>query len=199
MAFPSSTDSFAGFTSSHTLQQDTHAAQSNQEQSAIVAIENKVGLGASTPTSGNLLRGNGTGTSAWAQAQLASDVAGILAVTNGGTGSGSSTGSGAVVLQTSPTITSPTESGGTYNTATLNTPSINYTNGSIPASAIASSSLTNTQIASGGVNFSNLLSTIFGGQVQTQANAGTAGGTYELDTIWVGLSYYGCLLNDLYS
>ena len=86
MAFPSSTPSYAGFTSSHTLAADNHASQSNSEQADIIALANKVGTGASTPTSGNLLRGNGTGTSTWAQAQLSSDVTGVLTTTNGGTG-----------------------------------------------------------------------------------------------------------------
>ena len=53
---------------------------------AIVQLETKVGTGASTPTSGNVLRGTGTGTSAWAKVALASDVSGTLPVGNGGTG-----------------------------------------------------------------------------------------------------------------
>lgn len=105
MSYPSSIDSFAGFTSTHTLSQDNHAAQHNQEQSAIVSIENKLGTGASTPTSGTVLRGNGSGTSTYDQVHLASDVSGVLGVGNGGTGTTSTTGSGAVVLQNSPVIT----------------------------------------------------------------------------------------------
>jgi microcystin-dependent protein len=65
MAFPSSIDSFAGFTSSHTLSADNHASQHNSEQAGIVAVETKVGSGASTPTNNTFLAGNGTGTSAW--------------------------------------------------------------------------------------------------------------------------------------
>lgn len=73
MSFPSSTDSFAGFTASHTLSTDNHASQHNSEQSAIVAIENKIGTGASTPVNNTFLAGNGTGTSTW-RALTASDV-----------------------------------------------------------------------------------------------------------------------------
>jgi len=53
---------------------------------AIVAIEGKIGTGASTPVANRVLRGTGTGTSAWAQANLTTDVTGTLPVANGGTG-----------------------------------------------------------------------------------------------------------------
>lgn len=104
MAFPGSTDSFAGFTSTDTLQHDNHASQHNQEQSAIVAIENKVGTGASTPTSTSVLVGNGVGTSAWGQVALSNMVSGVLPTTNGGTGTTSTTGTGSVVFNNAPTI-----------------------------------------------------------------------------------------------
>ena len=106
-AYPGSLASFTGFTSSHTLAADSHAAQHNLEQGEIVAVQTKVGTGSSTPTSAKLLRGTGVGTSLWAQADLTTDVTGILPQTNGGTGTTSSTGTGAVVYQTSPTLTTP--------------------------------------------------------------------------------------------
>lgn len=65
MAYPSAIDSFTGFTSNETLQAAAHASQHNQEQAGIVAVETKVGTGASTPTNGVFLAGNGTGTSTW--------------------------------------------------------------------------------------------------------------------------------------
>lgn len=86
MAFPSSIPSYTGFTSSHTLQQDSHAAQHNQEQADVVALATKMGTGSSTPSNATLLRGTGTGTSAWAQVSAATDVTGILSTANGGTG-----------------------------------------------------------------------------------------------------------------
>jgi len=55
--------------------------------------------------------------------------------------------------------------------------------GSITASEIANATITATQIASGGIDFANLLSTIFSGQVQSAANSGTAGGTMY----WINL------------
>lgn len=41
---------------------DTHQ---NVKKEAIIAIETKMGTGASTPTVGKVLTGTGTGTSAW--------------------------------------------------------------------------------------------------------------------------------------
>lgn len=87
MAFPGSLVAFAGFVASHTLLVDTHAAQHNLEQSEILAIETKVGTGASTPIASTVLRGNGTGTSTWGQVVATTDITGTLPVANGGTGS----------------------------------------------------------------------------------------------------------------
>ena len=52
---------------------------------AIVAVETKIGTGASTASANKVLRATGTGTSAWAQANLTSDVTGTLPLANGGT------------------------------------------------------------------------------------------------------------------
>ncbi len=86
MAFPTALPSFSGFTSSHTLAEDNHAAQHNLEQTEIVAVATKIGTGASTPTSGTVLRGTGASTSAWGQVVLTSDVTGTLPLANGGLG-----------------------------------------------------------------------------------------------------------------
>lgn len=107
-AYPGGIASFAGFVASHTLAVDAHAAQHNLEQAEIVAAQTKIGTGASTPTANKILRGTGTGTSAWAQADLTTDVTGVLPVANGGTGQSSQTGTGLPVAQTSPTIITPT-------------------------------------------------------------------------------------------
>lgn len=63
-------------------------------------------------TANRLLKSNGTDTS-FAQAVLTTDVTGTLPVANGGTGVTTSSGSGAVVLNASPSISSPTFSGTT--------------------------------------------------------------------------------------
>jgi len=84
--FPGSTPSFAGFTSSHTLAEDNHAAQHNLEQGEIVALATKIGTGSSTPTANTVLRGTGAGTSAFGQVDLTTDVTGILPFNKGGLG-----------------------------------------------------------------------------------------------------------------
>ena len=82
MSYPSSIDSFAGFTSSHTLSADNHASQHNSEQAGIVAVETKLGTGASTPSNNTVLRGNGAGTTTYDQVHLATDVSGTLPTSN---------------------------------------------------------------------------------------------------------------------
>lgn len=174
MSFPSSLPSYAGFTATHTLQADTHASQHNSEQTDILGIASKVGLGASTPTSGNLLRGNGVGTSTWSQAQLASDVAGILSTSNGGTGQGN--------LNSLPLVSPVISSGGSWagNPSFTGQPQVaDFTNSDHSHANTAGGGTLNgaNALQSGSVSFANLLSSIFGGQVQTQANTGNAGGT----------------------
>ena len=63
-----------------------HSTLHGTHSEAIVAIEGKIGTGASTPVTNRVLRGTGTGTSAWAQANLTTDITGTLPVANGGTG-----------------------------------------------------------------------------------------------------------------
>lgn len=85
-SYPSSIPSYAGFTGSDTLSHDNHAAQSNAQQSDTVAIATKLGTGASTSTNNTVLRGNGTGTTAFDQVHAATDISGVLPASNGGTG-----------------------------------------------------------------------------------------------------------------
>ena len=63
-----------------------HSTLHGVHSEAVVAIETKIGTGASTATANKVLRATGTGTSAWAQANLTSDVTGTLPLANGGTG-----------------------------------------------------------------------------------------------------------------
>ena len=60
--YPGSLDSYSTKAASDTIAE----GHINDPQNAIEAIEAKVGTGASTPTAGTTLYGNGTGTSAWA-------------------------------------------------------------------------------------------------------------------------------------
>lgn len=119
--FPSAIPSYLGFTASHTLAADVHASQHNSEQADITAIATKLGTGASTPVNQRLLRGNGTGTSAWAQADLTTDVTGVLPVANGGNGTTSTTGTGSAVFSAAPALTGGGSWGGS---PTLTTPTI---------------------------------------------------------------------------
>lgn len=147
MAFPSSLPSYAGFVSTETLAVAQHGEQHNQEQADILGIATKMGTGAVTPTADTLLRGNGVGTSTWDQANLATDVKGLLSTSNGGTGTDSTTGSGSVVFNNSPSLDTPSLSNPTTtelsNTGGLATDNFTYTgtidgpNGSIPTNYLS--------------------------------------------------------------
>jgi hypothetical protein len=81
---------------------------------------------------GRYLKSNGTDTS-WDALDISTgDVTGTLPVANGGTGATTSTGTGAVVLAASPTLTTPTLTTPTINTATLTIPTFS-TYGNIKA------------------------------------------------------------------
>jgi hypothetical protein len=58
-------------------------------------------------TSSQVLKGNSSGAPTWGSVSLTADVSGTLPVANGGTGVTTSTGSGANVLSTSPTLVTP--------------------------------------------------------------------------------------------
>jgi len=139
---------------------DITAASNNVKNDAIIAIETKIGTGASTPTANTVMRGTGTGTSAFGQVGLTTDVTGTLPAANGGTGITSlgsgvatflgtpssanlaaavtdETGSGALVFGTSPSLTTPNigvASGTSFNSITglsSTTPAANSGAGSV--------------------------------------------------------------------
>ena len=83
------------------------ASHHNNQSDAIIAIETKLGTGSATPVATTVLRSATNGTSTWGDVVLTTDVTGILPTANGGTGTSSSTGSGALVLATSPTLVTP--------------------------------------------------------------------------------------------
>jgi trimeric autotransporter adhesin len=73
------------------------------------------GLPLTTGVTGTLpIANGGTGTTSTTFANLTTNVTGTLPVANGGTGVTTSSGSGAVVLNASPSISSPTISGPTF-------------------------------------------------------------------------------------
>lgn len=65
MAYPTSLDSFTNPTASDTLASPVHHTQHANDNDAIVAIETKVGIGASTPVAGSALASTTAGSSAW--------------------------------------------------------------------------------------------------------------------------------------
>jgi hypothetical protein len=74
-----------------------HSNVHGVHSTAIVQIETKIGTGSSSPSANKVLRATGTGTSAWAQVGLTTDVTGILPVANGGSGASSLTDGGVLL------------------------------------------------------------------------------------------------------
>lgn len=126
--FPGSLPSIPTSTAAQTLAAAGgigHTALHNLINGEVLAIATKVGTGASTPASGQVLRGTGAGASAWGQVALASDVSGILPIANGGTGQNSLSG---LTLPSSilsnPTISGTVPGGATYTSPILTSPTI---------------------------------------------------------------------------
>jgi len=194
VSFPASLDSIPQPGAGSLTNNPSHAGTHVLEITAIQALEAKVGTGASTPVASTLLRGTGTGTTAYAQAVLTTDVAGTLPVANGGSGVTSSTGTGSVVLSTSPALTTPTGIvkgdvglGNVDNTsdATKNAATVALTNKTISG---ANNTLTNiggsaitsysTNRGNNGSNIAETVAKVQTGWVATQGNGtGAAGGT----------------------
>lgn len=126
--------------------------QDNQNDS-LIAIQTKLGIGASTPTSGKFLTGTGTGTSSWANTVPAGTVVGT---------SDSQTLTNKTL--TSPTISSPTITNATISTdlitgyTTSNTGTVYgipittgviNTAGTINGASLVANSVTNASILTG--------------------------------------------------
>lgn len=84
---------------------------------------------------------------------------------------------------TNKTLTAPIISGGTIDQTAITVDSIaghtTANTGSIYGLAVTTGTIAAAGIASNAVTYTKLLSTIFSGQISTQANAGTAGGTFS--------------------
>ena len=126
--------------------------QDNQNDS-LIALQTKLGIGASTPTSGKFLTGTGTGTSSWANTVPAGTVVGT---------SDSQTLTNKTL--TSPTISSPTITNATISTdlitgyTTSNTGTVYgipittgviNTAGTINGASLVANSITNASILTG--------------------------------------------------
>lgn len=102
--YPTSLDSFVNPTTNDFLNSPNHVQQHSNANDAIEALEAKLGIGASTPTNGKLLRGTGAGSSAWDKDAP----------------SGTIVGTTDTQTLTNKTLTSPT-----INTAIINNPTLN--------------------------------------------------------------------------
>lgn len=190
LPYPSATDD----TNSPSLS----GGQDNQND-AVIAVETLLGTNSTqtAPVANTVLVSSLDGTSTWAQ--LTSSYV------------SSSTGTGDFVFATSPTLATPTLTSPIISNPSISGSTGNITTGSITSSGlitanagITTSSITNTgaltntglitanggldvagtlTLPAGSITFADLLSTIFSGQVSTQANAANAGGNIW----WVNL------------
>jgi hypothetical protein len=144
--FPTSLPTNTDPTASNKLASPSHSQLHQSHNAEIVAVETKVGTGASTPTAGKVLRGTGTGTSGWAQVALATDVATATSADLRGILT-DETGTGLAVFGTSPSITTPSITSPSITT------SINDSAGNevikTPATASATNEITVTNAANG--------------------------------------------------
>lgn len=151
--YPTGIPAAGSAVSTDTLAAAGHTALHNNMENEIVALATKLGTGASTPSSGTVLRGTASGVTSYGQVDLSTDVTNVLPVARGGTQSQTSTGTGNMVLSTSPTLTNPT----------LTTPTIaDFTNaqhthgsaaqGGSSLGATTHTSITTNTISSNGAN-----------------------------------------------
>jgi len=101
--YPTSLDSLTNPTTNDFLNSPNHVDQHSQVNDIVEALEAKLGIGASTPASGKLLRGTGAGSSAW---DKDAPTGSIVGTTDSQT-------------LTNKTLTSPT-----INTAIINNPTL---------------------------------------------------------------------------
>lgn len=148
----------------------SHASLHGNENGAIIAIEGKVGIGATTPAANQLLFGTGTGTSAW-QGLTSAQLASILS---------DETGSGSAVFATTPTLVTPK-----VDTINENTPGNGTTIGGVNIKSGAlntNNSVVTANITNGAVTANKLATGAATAYVATAESLNTTGYT-DLTTI----------------
>ncbi len=103
-SYPISLDTLTNPTSGSDPSVVGHASQHANANDAIEALQAKLGIGASTPTSGNLLVGTGVGSATWSKAAPTGTIVGTT---------------------DSQTLTNKTLTSPTINTPTINNPTLN--------------------------------------------------------------------------
>lgn len=132
----------------------SHSALHTAENAAIIAVEAKVGTGASTPTANTLMFGTGTGTSAWTSltsAQLAANL-----TDESGTGSAVFANTPTLITPKMDTLTESTPSNG-VTIAGLNIKSgVLNTNNSVVTANITDANVTTAKLAANAVTLAKL-------------------------------------------
>lgn len=148
MNYPTSLDNSVSLpnpTGTNTQNNPDHAGLHTSENQAIIALEGKVGTGATTPAANTLLVGTGAGTSAW-QGLTSAQLAAILT---------DETGSGSAVFANTPVLITPKVDTINENTVGngVTVGGVNLKNGVISTASAVSSSA----IAAGAVTPDKLL------------------------------------------
>lgn len=169
MAFPTALDTSGTLPSPNTSDKTnspSHAGLHGLENTAIIAVETKLGTGASTPTANTIMFGTGSGTSAWTQLTSAQLLASLT----------DETGTGSVVFANTPTLITPK-----VDTINESTPSNGVTVGGVNLKSGAVNTANSVNSAAIGTNtiLANNLATnaITLGYAQVTTNQSTAATT----------------------